>query len=67
MKKFLPYLHFMLTLPIAIAVLSLPAFAGSSTTIGGTTTFGVPEAGTMALLATGLGGLAILRYRIRRK
>jgi hypothetical protein len=46
-----------LMLAAAVVVLAVPAFAGISR---------VPEPGTMVLLASGIGGVAVLRRLLKR-
>ena len=46
-----------LMLATAVAVLAVPAFAGETV---------VPEPGTMTLLASGIGGMAVLRRLVKR-
>jgi hypothetical protein len=53
-------LKFSLMLAIAVAVSALPAFAGEPQTVP------VPEPATLALLASGIGGVAVLR-RLRKR
>ena len=48
-----------LVLGAAVAVLAAPAFAGEPIPV-------VPEPGTMALLASGIGGIAVLRRMLKR-
>ncbi|HXM94545.1 MAG TPA: PEP-CTERM sorting domain-containing protein [Candidatus Dormibacteraeota bacterium] len=55
-------LTFVLMLTAAMSVLSLPAFAG----VAMWNNVHVPEPGSMLLLASGLGGAAMIR-RLRNK
>jgi hypothetical protein len=53
---------FALMLGMAAAALAAPAFAGS----GGWTPRSVPEPSTLAMLASGLGGVIALRHWRKR-